>query len=88
MSSFHSYSCLNRQSLYFFAVALIHSSLSAAVLMKRQSGFGEHKPQIWSGPYPCFDKDGKMKFVGLVFFFFFFFESCPILSSDTVRSLQ
>ena len=39
MSSFHSYSCLNRQSLYFFAVALIHSSLSAAVLMKRQSGF-------------------------------------------------
>jgi len=38
--------------------------------MKRQSGFGDRKPQIWSGPYPCFDKDGKMKFVGLVFFFF------------------
>ena len=84
MSSFDSYNCLNRQSPCFFAVALIHSSLSAAVLMKRQSGFGEHKAQIWSGPYPCFDKDGKMKFVGLVFFF----ESCPILSSDTVGSLQ
>ncbi|XP_029208753.1 uncharacterized protein LOC114972425 [Acropora millepora] len=49
-------------TVLLFTVALIHSSLSAAVLMKRQSGFGDRKPQIWSGPYPCFDKDGKMKF--------------------------
>lgn len=44
-----------------FMALIVHTSLSA-VLIKRQSGFGKHKPQIWSGPYPCFDKDGVMKF--------------------------
>ena len=47
-----------------FLVLFVHFSLGG-VLMKRQGGgFGEHKPQVWSGP-ACFDKDGTMKFVSL-----------------------
>ena len=36
------------------------------VLIERRDGFGEHKPQIWSGPNPCYDKDGVLKFVSLM----------------------
>lgn len=44
-----------------FLVFVFHSS-RGGVLVKRQGGFGKNKPQIWSGPYPCFDKNGAMKF--------------------------
>ena len=51
-------------SILSFLVICVHCSLSG-VLVKR-GGFGKHKPQVWSGPSPCYDKDGVMKFVSLV----------------------
>ena len=55
----------NQMVLYIVLVLFVHSSLGG-VLVKRQGGFGKHKPQIWSGPAPCFDKNGVMKFVSLM----------------------
>ena len=55
-------------SMHFYyccSVIFVQYCLSG-VLNYRRSGFGEHKPQIWSGPSPCFDKDGVMKFVSLM----------------------
>lgn len=39
----------------------IHFSL-AGVIFKRGSWPKEQKPQVWSGPNPCYDKDGNPKF--------------------------
>lgn len=35
-------------------------------MLVKRGGFGKHKPQVWSGPSPCYDKNGVMKFVSLV----------------------
>ena len=51
-------------NFYCYSAIFVHCSLGG-VLIDRRSGFGEQKPQIWSGPSPCFDKDGVMKFVSL-----------------------
>lgn len=48
-------------SALLFLVIFVQYCLGG-VLIDRRSGFGEHKPQIWSGPSPCYDKDGAMKF--------------------------
>ncbi|CAH3171872.1 unnamed protein product, partial [Porites lobata] len=47
-------------SILSFLVICVRCSLGG-VLVKR-GGFGKHKPQIWSGPSPCYDKNGVMKF--------------------------
>lgn len=54
----------DNNSILSFLVICVHCSLGG-VLVKR-GGFGKHKPQVWSGPSPCYDKNGVMKFVSLV----------------------
>ena len=50
--------------LFLYQVLCIHFSL-AGVIFKRGSWPKEQKPQVWSGPNPCYDKDGNPKFVSL-----------------------
>ena len=56
---------LRSMHFYYDSVITVHYCLGG-VLIYRRSGFGDHKPQIWSGPSPCYDKDGVMKFVSLI----------------------
>ena len=51
---------------YYYCLVIFVQYCLGGVLIDRRSGFGEHKPQIWSGPSPCYDKDGVMKFVSLM----------------------
>ena len=50
--------------LFLYQALFIHFSL-AGVILKRESWPKEHKPQVWSGPNLCYDKDGNNKFVSL-----------------------
>ena len=50
--------------LFLYQALFIHFSL-AGVIFKRGSWPKEQKPQVWSGPNPCYDKDGNPKFVSL-----------------------
>ena len=50
--------------LFLYQALFIHFS-SAGVIFKRGGWPKEHKPQVWSGPNPCYDKDGNPKFVSL-----------------------
>ncbi|CAH3107258.1 unnamed protein product, partial [Pocillopora meandrina] len=47
--------------LFLYQALFIHFSL-AGVIFKRESWPKEHKPQVWSGPNLCYDKDGNNKF--------------------------
>ena len=49
---------------FLYQALFIHFSL-AGVIFKRGSWPKEQKPQVWSGPNPCYDKDGNPKFVCL-----------------------
>ena len=50
--------------LFLYQALFIHFSL-AGVIFKRENWPKEHKPQVWSGPNLCYDKDGSNKFVSL-----------------------
>ena len=50
--------------LFLYQALFIHFSL-AGVIFKRETWQKEHKPQVWSGPNLCYDKDGNNKFVSL-----------------------
>lgn len=49
-------------ALFHYCSALfVHSSLGGVLIRRPDEFEDEHKPQIWSGRTPCYDKDGNVK---------------------------
>ena len=50
---------------YYCSAIFFHSSLGGVLIQRRDEFKDEHKPQVWSGRAPCYDKDGNVKVVSL-----------------------
>ena len=51
---------------HYCSAVFVHSSLGGVLIQRRGEFEDEHKPQIWSGRTPCYDKDGNVKVVSLM----------------------
>ena len=49
-----------------FSAIFVHCSLGGVLIQRRDEFEDEHKPQVWSGRTPCYDKDGNVKVVSLM----------------------